>query len=421
MLFRGSVSPYISGQTWTQVGCVIARLLRDTADAKGATVAKKAKDNEKRDRRAFGRIRQFKSGRYQASYTGPDGKVHIAPHTYAAKIDAEGWLADRRREIDRDLWSAPATAVEKKQKKQNDLTFGEYAKTWLDTRQVKGRPIRPRTREHYQRLLDKHLLPVFGKRPLRSITPEQVDRWYERTAAEAPTLRAHCYSLLRTILETARTGRTRLIDSNPCMIAGAGTTNRKIKPKPATPAELDVLVAAMPDRLQLMTLLASWCALRFGELVELRTKDIDLGGNAVNVTRAAVRVGDGWTVGDPKSDAGVRSVSIPPHVRVAIKHHLAKYMSADPEQLLFPPKDGEHLQPSTLYRHHYRARKAAGRPDLRFHDLRHTGAVYAAMAGATLAELMDRLGHSTVQAAMRYQHAASGRDQTIAEAMSKLA
>ena len=62
----------------------------------------------------------------------------------------------------------------------------------------------------------------------------------------------------------------------------------------------------------------------------------------------------------------------------------------------------------------YLAREAgAGRPDLRFHDLRHTGAVLAAQTGATLAELMGRLGHSTPQAALRYQHAAQGKTRKL--------
>lgn len=66
------------------------------------------------------------------------------------------------------------------------------------------------------------------------------------------------------------------------------------------------------------------------------------------------------------------------------------------------------------------ARCVAGRPDPRWHDLRHTGAVLAASTGATLAELMARLGHSTPSAALRYQHAAAGRDAEIAEALSLL-
>jgi integrase len=87
----------------------------------------------------------------------------------------------------------------------------------------------------------------------------------------------------------------------------------------------------------------------------------------------------------------------------------------------FPAKSGRHLQPSTFYRHYYKARTAAGRDKLRFHDLRHTGATMAAQTGATLAELMNRLGHSTPGAAMKYQHAAEGRDKIIAAALSKLA
>ena len=91
------------------------------------------------------------------------------------------------------------------------------------------------------------------------------------------------------------------------------------------------------------------------------------------------------------------------------------------DSLVFPNESGEHLQPSTLYRHWYKARAEAGRDDLRWHDLRHSGAVLAAATGASLAELMARLGHSTPQAAMRYQHAAQGRDREIAALLSKLA
>jgi integrase len=79
------------------------------------------------------------------------------------------------------------------------------------------------------------------------------------------------------------------------------------------------------------------------------------------------------------------------------------------------------MRPATLTRVWYPAREKAGRPDLRFHDLRHTSATMAAVAGATLSELMQRLGHSTPGAAMRYQSVAKGRDHVIAAALSKLA
>ena len=104
-----------------------------------------------------------------------------------------------------------------------------------------------------------------------------------------------------------------------------------------------------------------------------------------------------------------------------IEEHLAKYVDRGRDSLVFAAEGGGHLQPSTLYRHWYRARDKAGRPDLRWHDLRHSGAVLAAATGASLAELMERLGHSSPQAALRYQHVARGRSREIAALLSKLA
>lgn len=79
------------------------------------------------------------------------------------------------------------------------------------------------------------------------------------------------------------------------------------------------------------------------------------------------------------------------------------------------------MRSGALYKVYRRARKVAGRPDLRWHDLRHTAATMAAQKGATLAELMRRLGHSSPQAAMIYQHATDERDKAIAEKLSEMA
>ncbi|NYF54734.1 integrase [Micromonospora purpureochromogenes] len=52
-----------------------------------------------------------------------------------------------------------------------------------------------------------------------------------------------------------------------------------------------------------------------------------------------------------------------------------------------------------------------------FHDLRHTGNTLAASAGASTRELMHRMGHATMRAALIYQHATSERDREIAAAI----
>lgn len=357
--------------------------------------------------RGFGWIRRLPSKRLQASYAGPDLQRHTAPHTFEARLDAEAWLAGEHRLIAAGAWTPPKTrkaaaAVE---------TLGAYSDAWLADRGLK-----PRTRAHYRNLLDRHLLPTLGPLPVRSITPAAVRSWYALTAPDTPTTRAHAYSLLRAILATAVTDE--LIPANPCHIRGAGSAKRKVEIEPATLDELEALTLAMPAKYRLMILLAAWCALRFGELTELRRKDIDLKRGVIKVRRAVAWVDSKPVIGPPKSDAGMRDVAIPPHLLPLIRQHLADHAGIS---LVFPSPTGQHLTTSTLYASYWPARRKAGRPDLRFHDLRHTGAVLAASTGATLAELMGRLGHSTPAAAMRYQHAAKGRDFEIAAALSQLA
>lgn len=364
-----------------------------------------------RERRGFGRIRQFKSGRWQASYTGPDGAVYIAPSTFSAKVDAEGWLHQRRVEIDRELWS-PASG----QEERPSAPFSDYAEGWLRQRGIKDR-----TREHYRKLLDSHILATFGSVELRDITPAAVRHWYATAAVGTPTLRAHSYSLMRAIMQTALADD--LIDANPCRISGASSARRVHKIRPATLDQIEVITTAMPDPYQAFILMAAWLAMRYGELTELRRKDIDLIDEVVRVRRAVVRAGEGFLVTTPKSDAGIRDIAIPPHLIPVIEKHLATHVSTAQNSLLFPSvTDPErHLAPSAMYRMYYKARAAAGREDLRIHDLRHSGAVLVAATGATLAELMGRLGHSSPQAALRYQHVAGGRDREIARLLSKLA
>ncbi len=58
---------------------------------------------------------------------------------------------------------------------------------------------------------------------------------------------------------------------------------------------------------------------------------------------------------------------------------------------------------------------AIGAPGLHFHDLRHTGNTFAAMSGAFLRDLMTRMGHASMRAALIYQHKTQGADRKIAD------
>ncbi|WP_243074818.1 site-specific integrase [Microbacterium sp. SS28] len=387
-----------------------------------------ARTKARKTREAWGQVDKLPSGRIRARYTGPDGERYGAPITFDTLTDARGWLAKQRSAIDAGTWSSHTAQGAAAAHVRRVDTLGEYAADWIKTRVSRnGDPLRPRTRVEYERLLAGPLA-VFTPQRLASISPTAIRAWYaaERDSGRV-TQAARAYGLLKAIMATAVTdGR---IPTNPCHVRGAAsaTTGRKIEPP--TPAELQKIVDAITPRYRAAVLIAAWAGCRYGELTELRRKDILIvreGGEVrsvgVDVARAVTHVtGVGFVVGKTKSEAGVRAIALPPHIYGPVLEHLKLYTADFPESLLFPAKDGvRHLGESSFVKHWYPARAEAGREDLPFHALRHYGATKYAQTGATLKEIQARLGHSTVSAAMKYQHAA-GRDEELARRMSDLA
>ena len=385
----------------------------------------------KTGRRAFGYVRKLPSGNYQASYQGPDQTRHTAPTTFASKGDAEGWLNRERRLVEWDEWTAPA-AREAAKRTEDTLTLCVYVDQWLPER-IATKRLAPRTVSEYQRYLDRLILPQLGDIRLKDFTPATIKGWLAGLDQSTPRMNANVYTLLKSVFLTATSDE--LITKNPCR-----ETLRKPRRDIADPATLDELAAitlAMPERLRPMVELAAWCALRFGEVAELRRSDIvldkdDAGeviGGTIKIRRAVQWVKDSRDpdkpaekiVKAPKADS-VRDVAIPPHLAVVMADHLKTHTQWGKDGLLFPTTNGQQYRVETFHGSYWRkARAAAEREDLRFHDLRHTGATLAAASGATLAELMARLGHSTVAAALAYQHAAQGSDKRIAAELSRIA
>lgn len=369
-------------------------------------------------RRGFGAIRRLPSKRYQASYLGPDLARYVGPKTFQARIDAEGWLAQERRLIETDRWIPPNA---RDACRTSRVTLQAFAADAIPRRRVRGESLRPRTVKLYEGLMDRVIGPQLGHKTLHELRRADVNKWYSSMPADKATQRSHAYALLRSLFEQA-IDEGSLAGPNPCAIRGAGVTRRRREIRPASLNELAALVDETQDNLKAAVLLAAWCALRFGEVFELRRNDVDLEAGAIHIRRAVVRIDRLEVVGQPKSDAGVRTVAIPPHVQPALEHHLECHVGKGRNALLFTTVHGHYWTHGNFYKAAWiPTRTAAGRPDLRFHDLRHTSAVFAAQTGATLAELMARLGHSTSVAAMRYQHAAAGRDSEIAAALSRMA
>jgi integrase len=359
-------------------------------------------------RRRFGRVRRLPSGRYQARYRGPDGIDRPAPSTFATKTAAERWLVKAEAEIADELWTDPDLGR---------ALFRDYSQAWIAERAN----LRPNTVQVYQYVLSKHLLPYFGNRMVADIREAHVRHWRRvlLDGGASPSSIAKTYRLLKAIMNTAvDDGITR---KNPCRVRGASQDRSPERPV-LTLREVVGLAEVIDDRYEALILLAVFGSLRWGELAALRRRDIDQDASVAKIERSVTELpGGGYHFGPPKSAAGQRNIAIPAAIMPTLKRHLATYTAADPDALVFTSPTGAPLRHNNFRRRHWLpALAAASLPGIHFHDLRHTGNALTAGTGATLRELMDRMGHSSTRAALIYLHGSDTRQREIAKNLSKV-
>lgn len=429
-------------------------------------------------RDSLGSTERLASGRYRARYKR-DGATFTAPRTFATKQEAQDWLAAERADRARGVWHDPQLGKIPLAKFAADWLDSRpdlAPRTVASYSQMLDRYILPRIggsrgvelgvltlseitpavvrawravalTEARTRIAARRACHTRGPHPARAwarsngfdvkdtgrIPPEARAAW-ERAGAPtaAPTgttitdessdpgrvTAVNAYRVLRTVMNAAV--HDELIPQNPCRIPGAGTVQHPERPT-ATPAEVATIAAHMPPRLAAAVTLAAWSGLRFGEVFALARRHVDLDMGTVRVERALIVVpGEPVRFGKPKTHSSRRTVFLPQFVVRVLREHLAEHVPADPAALLFTLANGQPLTSARLSRYYRAARAAAGRDDLRFHDLRHTGATLAYSAGASMREVQNRLGHSTNRAASIYAHAADDSDAVLAHRLDML-
>ncbi len=415
--------------------------------------------------RRFGNVRKLPSGRFQVRYPGPDGRMRTGSDTYDRKGDAERALSLVEAQVIKGEWTDPD---------RGKIKLQDYAETWISQRAG----LRPRTVDLYRWLLKKHIASHLGGVQLGKLSTAMIRQWRADLLGNgvSVSMAAKAYRLLRAVLMTAAE-EDHIISRNPCRIRGAGDEHAQERPvlTVAQVFELADLVGRRPvgnvrklkdnayrlrfqrhgemrthpevfttrtdaeralwkmgtdgradcthdRRFRALVLLTTFASLRWGEVSALRRSDIDLDAGTVRIRAAFVERSTGELVlGQPKSKAGRRVVGIPQGVISVLREHLATYVQEDPGALVFPGAKGGPLRRSGF---NTRTRwvdvvREMGLPGLHLHDLRHTGNMLAAESGAGLKDLMARMGHDNVRAAMIYQHAVRGADRTITDAIDR--
>jgi integrase len=341
-----------------------------------------------------------RSGRYRARYRDPLGRQRS--RTFSRRADAERFLREQQIEIERGAWLDPRDA---------DMALAVWAEEFL----ALARRLSPTTQDTYRRDLERYVLPRFGEYRLGRLPADEIENWLNDEAADgiAPSSVHRHYRTLRRMLAVAV--EKQKILSNPC---------DRVQP-PRVPTremmfltweEAIDLAEAHSERYRALIYLAVDSGMRWSELVGLRRARLDLRLRKVRVTEQLVRRANGeWLRKEPKSAAGVRSITISPFTATLLAEHLERFSPAGRDSFVFANGAGSPLVAASFYGNHFTTALGRAGFKCRFHDLRHTSVALAIAEGAHPKAIQTRMGHSSISVTLdRYGHLFPELDDAIA-------
>lgn len=322
-------------------------------------------------------------------YRDPTGRKRRK--TFDKKKDADRFLSQVDVDMVKGGWVDP---------KAGKIAFGQWAFQWFETRL----DLRPSTRVRYQYVIDKYLIPEFGRAPLSSIQPLHVRRWVAGLSQKlAPASTKKAYLVLSQILKSAV--ENGLLAVSPCR----GISLPPIEDKEMrflTPEEVARLADSIDGRYRAMVLLGAYAGMRWGELAALRKKRLNLLRAEVHVVETLVDV-DGRQImfGPPKTRAGRRKILIPRELVPELATHMSQHCRGNSD-LIFTTSEGHPLRKAAFRsRVWIPAVERAGLSPFRFHDLRHTAIALWIAAGAHVRQIKEWAGHSSTAVVLdRYGH-----------------
>ena len=329
--------------------------------------------------------------------------------TFRTKAEAEAFADAVETDIDRGHYLDPRLGKK---------TFGAWADEWLEARRTE---IKPTTFMSYRGLLDKHLLPAFGRTAMARIRPLDIQRLLgamsERGLSRSRIRQAR--QLLSMILNAAVDNG--YIARNPVPRERLKGREARRDQHPLTFEQVHAMAHAVPDRYRALIYVLAYGGLRWGEAAALRRSACNLLRNRLEVKESVAEVSGGVHYGLPKTHQ-TRTVVIPEPVKDIVAEHLARYVERSPDALVFTTDEGTHVWISNFRRNVWMpALEAAGvDPVTTIKDLRHTCASLMHAAGRSAKEVKEQLGHSTIAMTLdTYTHLFDeGRDEA-AEAMAE--
>jgi integrase len=274
------------------------------------------------------RVGKDSKTRYTATYVDLRGSIRSAG-TFASEKAANRAWQNAEVELRQGRVGDPARGRQ---------TFRKY----VEQRWLPNHVLEPTTREKYTYYLGAHILPALGQMRMADIFPEHIREWIARMQREgqsAWTIQYCKSSILSSIFTTALNDQVTYI--HPCRGVRIPTVPATVRTI-ITPEQFDVVYGALPDAdAQLLVETAIESGLRWGELAELRVRDLDVATRMLTVSRKVTEVnrefhpdGRRFLVRLYPKDKEYRRVKLSPQIVAKLKAHI-KARGLGPDGLLF--------------------------------------------------------------------------------------
>jgi len=303
-----------------------------------------------------------------------------------------------------------------KQSANPDMTFQNLYEIYMEDMAAR---LKQSTLLTKKAVLQTHILPFFGSKPINEIKASDVRRWQAKLMSSPNNYSQTYLKKINTELNSIINYAKRFYDlnTNPCGKAG---TIGKAKAEEMDYWTYDEYIAfreGIKDKsLSYICFEVLYLTgMREGELLALSPADIDLDNKTISINRTYQRIEGKDVFTSPKTRKSKRKIPIPDFLCQELSDYIPSRYMLDADERLFP------VTKSYLSHEMIRGCKKTGVKKIRIHDIRHSHASLLINQGCDALMLADRLGHEKVSTTLNtYSHLFPHKQQELVHSLESL-
>lgn len=303
-----------------------------------------------------------------------------------------------------------------KQSANPDMTFQNLYEIYMEDMAAR---LKQSTLLTKKAVLQTHILPFFGSKPINEIKASDVRRWQAKLMSSPNNYSQTYLKKINTELNSIINYAKRFYDlnTNPCGKAG---TIGKAKAEEMDYWTYDEYIAfreGVKDKSlsYICFEILYWTGMREGELLALSPADIDLDNKTISINRTYQRIEGKDVFTSPKTRKSKRKIPIPDFLCQELSDYIQSRYMLDADERLFP------VTKSYLSHEMIRGCKNTGIKKIRIHDIRHSHASLLINQGCDALMLADRLGHEKVSTTLNtYSHLFPHKQQELVHSLESL-